>query len=590
MNLIPQALLANYQESLFGRSLLKLFETASGKPHVFPTSRQKVKFFTDLSKVMPSFSGLIADMFASLNFLRLDIADLEQAVDIRKLFEKLRRYPLTEPLFVELMGLDTPVLVWINTMRYEGSPEELLHVIFTAETGFPNGLLGCYDIDLSEQAGNSAITVVKAPNESWSIGFDAVEASNDPFLKIVLGLLRYRVTKYHPAMIPIRQVVENKSSFIAKERHLQPHDPTCADLLKRLFDREINLTLATVALDRIEPFSYESCFDMSLIDLETGLKHLDDACLLVYEKDGKFIASDDYIFYMAMRLRELPFANVAIMGAFTRPGVRITATGGPELLPAILQGEKIVTDDLSAELNAGALNALLVKLRLADSAGEWARIKCVILTEDRHDQMLDTLLVSSGAHPDEITIMSYEGCAQVGSLAIIMKTLKQLKKDLRFVVHRDADYLPKHELEKLAGKIRSQGAVPLITKGTDIESYYLDAAHVHFFYDQLALPEIEQMIAAATQATEKESLTLYRKHKYGIKHTATEALQDLQITTDYYSNVTRYRYGKRTLGHMKAAIQIKIGQNPDLIRPSPFLFDNEMRLLAGELWPNSIVS
>jgi len=100
---------------------------------------------------------------------------------------------------------------------------------------------------------------------------------------------------------------------------------------------------------------------------------------------------------------------------------------------------------------------------------------------------------------------------------------------------------------------------------------------------------IPMILQTATLTAEKESLTLFRKHKYKTDHNSTRALNDLQITADYYADVNRYRYGKRTLGLLKSNLQTRLKKNPDLIKPSPFLFDEKMRELADEIWPDKIL-
>jgi hypothetical protein len=524
------------------------------------------------------------------NYRSLKRSDIKYGVRTEDLFEKLRKYPPSDPLFIEVdFEEEKKVVAWLRTFAYEGNPAQIYHVILYDDSVFPEQFIGYYEIDTSDEHSKTALTWVRGDAGKQNGPINNWQDQKDPLLELVVGLLNFAVFEYQATSIPLEQIIENKWDLSSSDAMNTRHDPQCAALLDQLNLGKIKLTIGTVPLDRIQPYSYETCFKISLHDIEFGLERIDESCLLVYYQDGKFIASDDYVFYMALRIRDLPYAKVAVMGHVPKKSIKTEVVGGKELLPNVLRGPSPVSDDIASELNENVLSAFITQMRISDRASNWAHIKCVVLTEDQHGDMLNNLLESSGMHPDEIRVMSYEGCTHVGSLSIIIATLKQIKEDLKFVVHRDADYLSSDELKTLTGKIERQGATALITTGTDIESYYLNAEHIHFLYGVLPVTDIDRLISTATTTAEQDSLERLRKQKYRKLYDTALALNDQDIPAAYFSDVARYRYGKRTLGFLKSALQSELGENPELCRPSPFLFDSHMRVIADQIWPDKIL-
>lgn len=80
----------------------------------------------------------------------------------------------------------------------------------------------------------------------------------------------------------------------------EPHDEQLSELLKKAYSGEINCHKAMVPIDMIKPFSqYKPSINQ---DYETNFLEVFKANippdLLVYEKDGRFIMSDDYNAYL----------------------------------------------------------------------------------------------------------------------------------------------------------------------------------------------------------------------------------------------------------------------------------------------------
>ena len=223
------------------------------------------------------------------------------------------------------------------------------------------------------------------------------------------------------------------------------------------------------------------------------------------------------------------------------------------------------------------------QLRMVNNTRNLINVDCIVLTEDRHTELLENLLLSSGFDTDHVRIMSYEGCTNTGALPMIVATLRQIREDMLYIVHRDGDYLTPPEASEYQQKVQKLKLTPFITAGTDIESYYLNAAHVNYLYPSLTISEVEQMIERQTLNTKTLSLERMRKHKYKKDYNGIAALNDQEIITNYEADPARFRLGKKTFGLLKSDLQKRLGNNAALNRPSPYLTAPELIAAARKV-------
>ena len=84
-----------------------------------------------------------------------------------------------------------------------------------------------------------------------------------------------------------------------------------------------------------------------------------------------------------------------------------------------------------------------------------------------------------------------------------------------------------------------------ITEGVDIESNFINSAHINSLYPEI----IDQIIEEATEESRRDSLDRL------LKKFALQKKSGIEFIDNYDNNKARYRYGKKVYGLVKSKIQ-----------------------------------
>jgi hypothetical protein len=142
------------------------------------------------------------------------------------------------------------------------------------------------------------------------------------------------------------------------------------------------------------------------------------------------------------------------------------------------------------------------------------------------------------------------------------------------------------EVDKIKARIIASGALPFVTRGTDIESYFINAESIHKTYPNIKIERITEIINEATEATKEEAINNIKKYEHGDRYKNKPSYLSEFIDQLYETNRERYRPGKKTLGVLLGLLQKEIKSNPDVIKPSEFLRDTELSNISRLIWTN----
>lgn len=221
-------------------------------------------------------------------------------------------------------------------------------------------------------------------------------------------------------------------------------------------------------------------------------------------------------------------------------------------------------------------------------------IKCVFLTEDSTDRkMLESVLESSGFSLYETDIWSYNGCTKVDTALVLAEFIKKYSPATKVIIHRDRDYMTSEEISAYKKKICVNDNLCFITSGSDIESYYISAEHIHFIFPNVPIQTAENIIERATTDRKEKSIEKYMNSRDNIERIRcrnegkpTYNVGKLSATchNNYSSNPIYYRHGKTVFKAIKQIIQNEIKEKKSLIVPSQFISDNTLSEMAKQIW------
>jgi hypothetical protein len=173
--------------------------------------------------------------------------------------------------------------------------------------------------------------------------------------------------------------------------------------------------------------------------------------------------------------------------------------------------------------------------------------KCIVLTEDSNtSSLLSYVLKASGFKMSETNIISYEGCSKLSSANLFAIFVKEKMPHVKIVVHRDRDYLTPDEIEDLANQFRRIDVHFFITKGTDIESHFLNPKHVKACHPGLSDQDAVRLVDQCLHETRSKSVDMLRKKEFGggnvIRHThLNQALEIWSTSTCFASLMAKQR-------------------------------------------------
>jgi predicted ATPase len=239
--------------------------------------------------------------------------------------------------------------------------------------------------------------------------------------------------------------------------------------------------------------------------------------------------------------------------------------------------------------------SVLLDLGALDSVDYFAdgELRCVIATEDSASDALKAVLLSSGFIEDDIEIASYAGCSKLDAALVLGGFLKDKAPHVKLLIHRDRDYMNDVEVDRFDERLTAVQLYPFVTDGSDIEGYFLNAAHLHSLNPSATIARIQGLIDQATGDTATKSIEAI------INQRTTTAFKDRvngggnvnhgAISTaahaDYAADPAGLRRGKSVLGRLIALLQQELQANPRIFEPSEHLTFPRLSAISSEIWP-----
>jgi hypothetical protein len=124
-------------------------------------------------------------------------------------------------------------------------------------------------------------------------------------------------------------------------------------------------------------------------------------------------------------------------------------------------------DEVGILLDIGALD-------VKERAGQ-PDMKAVVLTEDEITRPLEVIIESSGFDLAKTAVLPYYGVTGIKQLQPLVTVIRGTNPKAKIVIHRDRDFLTDEEVEKWKTDVRALSVEPFVTKGRDLESYFIDS-------------------------------------------------------------------------------------------------------------------
>lgn len=586
MNKINPLVLANLRSSLMGRLKLALFREILGKHDMAPTVKEVQRYIRSFTKQQITFVEIAVYVLNDARFILVDHQQMAQDIDVGELFARLDRFPLRKPIFLEVVNFlpDKPIGVMVHWHQLAGNIGHFYAITFMDEH-YPSQV-SYFEIRVSQSEPEPAYCYYDQDGQ-WvsSAKADPGISKNEP-LWLCVEVLKFLSDHYTESFLTLEQSLEKSKKAKFKKKDSAPDDPVYTKLVQQVFLGQILCHVAEVDFDMIRPFSFDACFMIPYFEIQQAKRNIDDhvkSGLVVYWKDGAFVTSDDYLTYMVLRVAGISKVKIVVLGDQGLDNAKVLLSGGADLLPGVHIFASPGVDRMDEASRMMYLDEYVARLSAVMNLKDLIKSRCVVFSEDSKTGMLEVLVQSNGFDTEQTTIMSYSNCTKIDLLPLTLETLRKVNKDLIFIVHRDKDYLSAEKLEDQCKKITALGAIPFVTKGTDIESHFLDPEHISAIIPTISLESAVGLVEVAREKTRELSIEKMLKEKYGKKH-EMHAAEKPELAKIYESDPERYTCGKETMNILRSMLHSIVKGNKNLYEPSAHLEFAQLKEIASRIW------
>lgn len=277
----------------------------------------------------------------------------------------------------------------------------------------------------------------------------------------------------------------------------------------------------------------------------------------------------------------------------------LVSTHSRHVLDALSETANIVWVNNGSKVDYDTVTtaSLLMEIGALDSLDYFtsSKLRCLFATEDSKAESLEALaalLASNGFKMSDTDIRPYAGCSKVDSAKVLRGFLRDKAPTVKFILHRDRDYMDDALAANFETEIASIDAFPFLTPLSDVENYFLNADHIAALNPGITSARAQEVIDEATTSTREKSINklinlrtdaAIRARKTGPQHDAGKLA--IQAVADYDADPVKWRRGKIVLNELQNLLHHELKSKPALLGVSVHLQCPKLALTREAIWP-----
>lgn len=181
----------------------------------------------------------------------------------------------------------------------------------------------------------------------------------------------------------------------------------------------------------------------------------------------------------------------------------------------------------------------------------------LLCTEDSDAQPLGELIRQVPDLDNLVSVFPFNGVKGLGRGSVLSELKKKLGGQHKVMVHRDRDGMTDDELIKWKKEYTDHGIIPWVTDGSDIESYFCDAAYLACLYSKPLEDAVKLIGDLVDQKSEDYQRTFSNKRKE--INIIYEKTGGSPVTGELQSGWPLYRWikGKDLISHLRDEVRTK---------------------------------
>jgi energy-coupling factor transporter ATP-binding protein EcfA2 len=238
-------------------------------------------------------------------------------------------------------------------------------------------------------------------------------------------------------------------------------------------------------------------------------------------------------------------------------------------------------DEVGILLDIGALD-------VKERAGQ-PDTKAVVLTEDEITRPLEVIIESSGFDLAKTAVLPYYGVTGIKQLQPLVNVIRGTNPKAKIVIHRDRDFLTDEEVEKWKTDVRALSVEPFVTKGRDVESYFIDSKLLAELNPGSSPADLDVLIKNVAEEMKAELVADYVNGRIDVARKSGKSRSlnhgTLAVDANNYVSSNSIRYcGKAALRAVRAKFQSATGKNLTVFRQSKKLYDDSLGAVAKKIF------
>lgn len=213
---------------------------------------------------------------------------------------------------------------------------------------------------------------------------------------------------------------------------------------------------------------------------------------------------------------------------------------------------------------------LLVDIGALDSFDQLqnGEIAIVFLTEDSKTEYIELLLEANGFDLGDVLIYTYKSSSNLDGALLLVDFIKEIAAGCEVILHRDRDFMTDEEVAIIENKINDY-AIPFITKGSDIESYFISPQHLAEIFNQ-DLEVIEGWLHELSVENHNKIQHTYTRKRDEIKRSLYRGREnECPVTINLIGNQNPLQHdkwvGKFMLKKVRGSMQEQFGESRNIV-------------------------
>ncbi|MCX7378323.1 MAG: AAA family ATPase [Alphaproteobacteria bacterium] len=206
----------------------------------------------------------------------------------------------------------------------------------------------------------------------------------------------------------------------------------------------------------------------------------------------------------------------------------------------------------------------------------------LVWSEDRDTEALSLLLEANDIPRNKALVFSYQTSSKVDAAKLMAAFAERVRPGVKTIVHRDRDFMDDNEVERLREKYKldqTPNLRLLLTRGSDIESYFCSPAHISHVTKK-PINEVSCLISDILSKNVVEFVLYFCEKREEIKRDLYKKDPDACPPTDKLVSGSyispEHAVGKKLLKLLRARLQEQGIRTSGLLEMSPALRDEDI--------------